>query len=193
MYYMDSLVYLLEDTNDLELAIKIGSNQNITNSLLLLLSQSFNITPLLYRASRVIEVQCSDQKPSLRHTVLNPSDMIYAIGYLHKALFCPAVNTVSLLRDPNYKSKSACKRCLDKIKLCLPLVNTLYREVAGTTGAMEAHAFYYRLFGTNAKICNGNWDYRCHLMDLANVVSFAKRNYESKFQNSEVITDIEVV
>ena len=188
-YYMDTLVHLLEDTDDLELAIKIGSNQNISNNLLPLLSKSFDVTPLLYCASRIIEVQCSNP---FFHTVLNASDMIYAIGYLRKALYCPAVNTIRLLRDPNYRSGSACVQCLDKINLCLQLVNTLYEEAAGNTAAMEARAFYYRLFGTNAKICKHQWDYSGHLIDLANIVSFAKRKYESKFQNSNVVTDIEV-
>ena len=139
MYHMDSLVHFLEDTKDLELAIKIGSNQNITNNLLPLLSQSFNITPLLYSASTVIEARCSDGKIPLLHSV-NISDMIYAIGYLYRALFCPAVNTINLLRDPNYRSNSACIKCL--VSSCLQLVNSLHREVAGSTEAMEAHAFY---------------------------------------------------
>ena len=193
-HYMYTLVHLLEDTDDLELAIKIGSNQNITNSLLPLLSQSFDVTPLLYSASRIIEIQCSNP---FFHTMLDASDMIYAIGHLHRALYCPAVNTIRLLRDPNYKNGSACAQCLEKINLCLRLVNTLYEEAAGNTAAMEARAFYYRLFGTNAKICkHQSWDYSEHLIDLANIVSFAKRKYESEprsqFQNSKVITDIEV-
>lgn len=198
-HYQDTLLQKLKHTEDIELAVKIGSNPEITNSLLPLIYPSLNVTPLLQCASRIIENYCSkhDQEDSYRQLSHDfARDVIYAIGYLTKRLFCPMVDTVSLLKtaEKEADSEASCMQCVIKLEQCLPLVKKLHQQVAGNFQVMEAHSFFHRIYGTSIALCDYHWNYDDCLIDLANLVSFARRRYQEFYNQStfDVFTHIEV-
>ena len=110
------LHFQLENTQNLQLAIQIGSNQRLVNSFLPILGEKFDLKPLFKIALKVIEGYYCKSSGILYGS---SAKALLAFSYLTKALYCPSIHPPSLLlpTKPKLVQKSK-KLCLQMLASC---------------------------------------------------------------------------
>ena len=94
-YNAGSLYSELMTTRSLQLAIEIGSDRELVNSLVPLLGEKFNLRPLFKMALEVIEEYYCTPKGMYNSSISKP--LLLAFSYLTKAVHCPSIHPPSML------------------------------------------------------------------------------------------------
>ena len=90
-----NLYFQLQNTQNLQLAIYIGSNQRLVNSFLPILGEKYDLKQLFKMTLKVITEHCC--KPSSMFCCSLSAKALFAFSYLTKALYCPSIHPPSLL------------------------------------------------------------------------------------------------
>ena len=165
---------ILTKEQNVQLAITIGSNKMLVNSLLPLLGEKFNFMSLFNRSLKVIVEQCcyGDVKECFRGKDM--SDVIMAYSYLTKAVYCPYIHPVSMFNLINSNTTllsphSQCGECSNKLQRCGRKFERHLKE-SNNSYAPEAFGYYNALLITAA--CDSpRW--QLWLYDLAMIITTA--------------------
>ena len=130
-FYHDTLV----NTRDLDMAVDIGSNKQLINSLLPLLGDDYDLRPLFKIALDIIkENYCTS------NNIQNSSNtkILSAFDYLTKAVHCPSIHPPQLLSPPKPKLFPKHSSCLQELNGC-PAVLSLNKNDYEAAEALGYH------------------------------------------------------
>lgn len=129
---------ILENTSNLELAVKLGSNRQLVNSLLPLLGDKYDVLqPLFKTALAVIERHyCTPVGYSVKKN--STANILTAFDYLTKAVHCPSIHPPVLLSPPKQKLVPKPNLCLQKLKEC-PAILFMNKRDHKTAEALGYH------------------------------------------------------
>ena len=131
-----SLHFTLESTRDFNLAVNIGNNGKLVNSLLPLVGDKYDLEPLFKISLDIIEdVFCTPA------SVWNNSNskILTAFNYLTKAVHCPSIHSTALLSPPKPKLVPKPDLCLVKLQNCPAVLSMMEGNDYETAKALGYH------------------------------------------------------
>ena len=140
---------ILNEKRDIQLAVQIGSNKMLINSLLPLLGKKYTLMPLFEHALKIIDEQFCHN--GVWYEEQRASDVIFAYSYLTKVVYCPEYHPTSLLMRHDGQNtytppNNFCSaRCSEKLLKCGKRLEVLYKSVRNDIKVAEAFAHYNAL------------------------------------------------
>lgn len=182
---------LLNEEKNLALAVQIGSNKPLVNSLLPLLDENFNFRPLFEHAWNVIDrnfCNCVGGNCGIGPDI-EASRLIYAYSYLTKAVHCPSIHPASLVMEYNKTGTlpshdNSCSQCSEKLRSCETKLTQLLKG-SNNSEVAEAFAYYNALIISTSHNCNLSY-WRLWLYDLAMIVTTANQQCKLHCLETEV-------
>ena len=169
LYHTTNLCDILRSTNNVQLAVRIGSNQQLINNMLPLLRGNYTKLYRLFKlALKVIEKQCCSA-PGNCFTIESFANVIFSFSYLTKAVHCPDFHPVSLLSDDKRKTQSPDK-CLQKLQMCDALISGML-QAKDRTDYKTAEAIGY--YNTLKIFAHPSPPWHLSLLDVAMIITTA--------------------
>ena len=163
---------ILNEKRSIQLAIQIGSNKKLVNSLLPLLGKNFTLMPLFEHALNIIEEQFCHK--DVWYTGQMASDLIFAYSYLTKVVYCPEYHPTALLMKASDDqatvappSNFCSDTCSRKLMKCGKKLEILYKSIQSDIKVAEAFAHYGALVMLTS--CN-HTEWKPFLFDLAMII-----------------------
>ena len=124
----------LREFRDVKLAISIGSNRGLVNSLLPLLGDNYELRPLFKMALEVIvEHYCSAR--TANHS--SSASALLSFSYLTKAVHCPFIHAPEMISSRK-KLPIEPSKCLNKLQSC-PAILSMNRNSYEAAEALGYH------------------------------------------------------
>ena len=169
-YNARSLYSELQTTRNLQLAIEIGSDRELVNSLVPLLGEKFSLRPLFKMALEVIEEYYCTPKGMYNSS---SSKSLLGFSYLTKAVHCPSIHPPSMLSSKvNFVPKPKLNMCLDKLNSC-PALLSMDKNSYEVAEALGYHNSLLIYACNISNLPTVPWQYS--LIDLSMIVTVANR------------------